>query len=92
MSDHEAAKPGHIVLDFPILGIGVAALQITVQGSDIEEAKYIHDQFVPLSPIMVRIMSFKLCDKGPQSQQDVLETILHVDHNAMIPEKIIKRV
>lgn len=32
-------------------------------------------------------MSFKLCVKGPQSQQDVLETILHVDHNAMIPGK-----
>lgn len=56
VSDHEAAKPGHTVLDFPILGIGVAALQVTVQGSDLEEAKYIHDQFVPLSPIMVRIM------------------------------------
>ncbi|PIK50773.1 putative glutamate--cysteine ligase catalytic subunit isoform X2 [Apostichopus japonicus] len=55
VSEHEAAKPGHVVLEVAVLGIGVAALQVTVQGSDLKEAKYIHDQFVPLSPIMMPV-------------------------------------
>ncbi|XP_071843982.1 glutamate--cysteine ligase catalytic subunit-like [Apostichopus japonicus] len=70
VSDHEAAKPGHIVLDFPILGIGVAALQVTVQGSDIEEAKYIHDQFVPLSPIMMPVSAAAPINQGFLTEWD----------------------
>jgi glutamate--cysteine ligase catalytic subunit len=49
-----AAKPDHIYMDAMAFGMGCCCLQITFQACNVEEARRLYDQLVPVGPIMVR--------------------------------------
>jgi len=50
---NRAAKPDHIYMDSMGFGMGNSCLQVTFQACNIEEAKLLYDQLVPVCPIMV---------------------------------------
>jgi len=40
-------------MDSTAFGLGQSCLQVTLQACNLEEAKYLYDQLIPLTPIMV---------------------------------------
>ena len=48
-----AALPDHIHLDSMGFGMGCCCLQVTLQASNVGEARRIYDALIPVSPIMV---------------------------------------
>ena len=52
-----AALKDHVYLDAMGLGMGCSCLQVTFQAQSIDEARFLHDQLTPMTPIMVRCAS-----------------------------------
>ena len=52
---HQQALPDHIFLDHIGFGTGLCCLQVTMQGSDLDEARWLYDQLAPLTPLMVAL-------------------------------------
>ncbi|QEL59792.1 hypothetical protein CJJ09_001878 [Candidozyma auris] len=50
-----ASQPGHVYMDSMGFGMGSSCLQITVQPSDIHEARYLYDTLAPLTPILMAV-------------------------------------
>ena len=46
-------KDNCIYMDAPIFACGYCGLQVTMQLRDIAEARKLHDQFIPLAPVML---------------------------------------
>ncbi|CAK8697360.1 unnamed protein product [Clavelina lepadiformis] len=51
----QAAKPDHIYMDCSCFCFGNCNLHVTIQGSDMEEAKLLYDQLAPVCPIMTAL-------------------------------------
>ncbi|ODV86821.1 hypothetical protein CANARDRAFT_6389 [[Candida] arabinofermentans NRRL YB-2248] len=74
-SDNEstlgAAKPGHIYMDSMGFGMGSSCLQVTMQASNINEARYIYDSLVNIAPLMLSLTSAAPIFRGLLADQDV---------------------
>ncbi len=66
-----ASKENHIYMDSFLFGGGNCALQVTVQAKDIEEARQLYDQFIPLGPIMLALTAATPMCKGYLADTDV---------------------
>lgn len=66
-----AAKPGHVYMDSMGFGMGSSCLQVTMQASDIEQARYLYDTLAPLTPIMLAVSAAAPIFKGFLVNQDV---------------------
>ncbi|CAI5756532.1 unnamed protein product [Candida verbasci] len=66
-----ASKPGHIYMDSMGFGMGSSCLQITMQCSDINEARYLYDSLAPITPIMLSLSAAAPIFKGFLVNQDV---------------------
>ena len=66
-----ASKPGHVYMDSMGFGMGASCLQVTMQASDIEQARYLYDALVPLAPIMLAVSAAAPIFKGFLVNQDV---------------------
>ncbi|QPG75894.1 hypothetical protein FOA43_003280 [Brettanomyces nanus] len=66
-----AAKPGHIYMDSMGFGMGCCCLQVTMQPSDIYEARFVYDSFVNISPALLSLTSATPILRGHLADQDV---------------------
>lgn len=72
MEAHEsAAKPGHIYMDAMGFGMGSSCLQVTMQLSDIFEARYLYDSFVNFAPLSLALSAASPVFRGHLADQDV---------------------
>ncbi|KAH9508372.1 hypothetical protein Btru_050935 [Bulinus truncatus] len=65
------AKPDHIYMDCTGFGGGSCCLQVTIQASNIEEAKILYDHLAVLSPIMLALSASSPVYRGYLSDYDV---------------------
>lgn len=63
-------RPGFIHMDASGFGMGMCCAQVTVNTKSIEEARYLHDQLVPLGPIMLALSACTPYFKGKLSNYD----------------------
>ena len=61
---------GHVYLDSCWATLGHCSLQLTIQGSDREEARKIFDLLVPLAPIVLALSASTPCLKGHLTATD----------------------
>lgn len=66
-----ASKPGHVYMDSMGFGMGSSCLQVTMQASNIEQARYLYDGLAPLTPIMLAVSAASPIFKGFLVNQDV---------------------
>lgn len=66
-----AAIPGHVYMDLMGFGMGSLCLQVTMQASDIDQARYLYDALAPLTPVMLAITAAAPIFKGYLVNQDV---------------------
>ncbi|PVH17186.1 uncharacterized protein CXQ87_000067 [Candidozyma duobushaemuli] len=66
-----ASQPGHVYMDSMGFGMGSSCLQITVQPSDIHQARYLYDTLAPLTPILMAVSAAAPIFKGFLVNQDV---------------------
>jgi glutamate--cysteine ligase catalytic subunit len=66
-----AALPGHVYMDSMGFGMGSSCVQITMQGSDINEARYLYDTLAPLTPVMLALSAAAPIFRGYLVNQDV---------------------
>lgn len=70
-SENPAAKPGHIYMDSMGFGMGSSCLQVTMQASNINEARYLFDSLVNIAPLMLAITAAAPVFRGHLADQDV---------------------
>ncbi|KAI5951492.1 GSH1 [Candida jiufengensis] len=66
-----ASKPGFVYMDSMGFGMGSSCLQITMQCSNIDEARYLYDSLVPIAPLMLSLSGAAPIFKGYLVNQDV---------------------
>ncbi|KAI5964746.1 GSH1 [Candida pseudojiufengensis] len=66
-----ASKPGYVYMDSMGFGMGSSCLQITMQCSNINEARYLYDSLIPIAPIMLSLSAAAPIFKGFLVNQDV---------------------
>ena len=66
-----AVKKGCIYMDNLLFGVGSCCLQVTMQAQDIDEARKLHDQLLPLGPIMLALTAATPVYKGFLVDTDV---------------------
>ena len=69
-------KPGFIHMDASGFGMGMCCLQTTMNAKNIREARYLHDQFIPLGPIMLALSACTPYFKGKLSDFDSRWSVL----------------
>ncbi|KAG9041516.1 hypothetical protein FS837_012152, partial [Tulasnella sp. UAMH 9824] len=60
----------HILLDAVSFGPGCCCLQVTMQAADIEEARFLYDSLIPITPIMLALTAASPAYKGFLSDVD----------------------
>ncbi|KAI1289280.1 Glutamate--cysteine ligase catalytic subunit [Halotydeus destructor] len=74
VQDDEAkagSKPGHIYMDSMMYGMGCCCLQVTVQASNLDQARQIHDNWIALCPIMLALSASSPINRGYLTDHDV---------------------
>ena len=66
-----ASKPGYVYMDSMGFGMGSSCLQITMQGKNIDQARYLYDTLAPITPIMLSLSAAAPIFKGFLVNQDV---------------------
>lgn len=66
-----ASKPGHVYMDSMGFGMGASCLQVTMQASDIQHARYLYDALAPLTPVLLALSAATPIFKGFLVDQDV---------------------
>ncbi|KAG8943312.1 hypothetical protein FRC04_002936 [Tulasnella sp. 424] len=62
--------PDHILLDAVSFGPGCCCLQVTMQATDIDQARVLYDSLIPLAPIMLALTAASPAYKGFLSDLD----------------------
>ncbi|KAL8779269.1 MAG: hypothetical protein Q9194_001532 [Teloschistes cf. exilis] len=60
----DTAKTNHIYMDAQPFGSGTCCLQVTLQASNIDEARKLYDRLIPLAPIMLALTAATPIYKG----------------------------
>ncbi|CAK8697358.1 unnamed protein product [Clavelina lepadiformis] len=68
---NQAAKPDHIYMDSTSFGFGNCCLQITIQGSNMDETKLLYDQLAPVCPIVMALSAAAPIWRGYLADVDV---------------------
>ena len=55
IDDKSLIKDDHIYLDCTGFGMGCCCLQVTFQAESIDEARFLYDQLIPITPIMLAL-------------------------------------
>lgn len=66
-----ASKPGHVYMDSMGFGMGSSCLQVTMQATDIAQARYLYDALAPLTPVLLAVSAAAPIFKGFLVNQDV---------------------
>lgn len=66
-----ASKPGHVYMDSMGFGMGASCLQVTMQASDMQQARYLYDTLAPLTPVLLALSAAAPIFKGFLVDQDV---------------------
>lgn len=66
-----ASKPGHVYMDSMGFGMGSSCLQVTMQASDMNQARYLYDSLAPLTPVLLALTAAAPIFKGFLVNQDV---------------------
>lgn len=66
----EAQLEDHIYMDAMGFGMGNSCLQVTFQGSSIEESKHLYDQLIPLTPVMLALSAASPIFRGVLADVD----------------------
>jgi glutamate--cysteine ligase catalytic subunit len=69
-------RPGFIHMDASGFGMGMCCLQTTMNTTNINEARYLHDQYIPLCPIMLALSACTPFFKGKLSDLDTRWEVL----------------
>ena len=66
-----AVKENHIYMDSTLFGLACCGLQITVQTRNVDEARRLHDQLLPMGPILLALTAATPMAKGFLTDTDV---------------------
>lgn len=85
-----ALKPGHVYMDLMGFGMGLSCLQVTMQGSDINESRYLYDTLAPLTPVLLAASAASPIFKGYLVNQDVRWNVISgaVDDRTFIERNV----
>ena len=75
-SQVDEPRPGFIHMDASGFGMGMCCVQTTINTKSIREARYLHDQLVPLGPIMLALSACTPYFKGKLSNSDTRWSVL----------------
>lgn len=68
--------PGQIYMDSMGFGMGCSCLQITYETSTLNHARYLHDAFLPFTPILACLSASAPIYKGQLSDIDLRWTVI----------------
>lgn len=88
---HERALPNHIFLDHVGFGTGLCCLQVTIQGSNQDEARWLYDQLAPLTPLMVALSAATPIHRGILSDLDARWSVISKLADDRTPSECLKR-
>lgn len=66
-----ASRPGHVYMDAMGFGMGSLCLQVTMQASNMAQARYLYDALAPLTPVLLAVLAAAPIFKGFLVNQDV---------------------
>ena len=66
-----AAKKNHIYMDSSLFGLACCGLQVTVQATNVDEARKLYDQLLPMCPILLALTAATPMAKGFLTDTDV---------------------
>lgn len=66
----QATSGKNIVMDSAAFGMGCCCLQVTLQGSDISESRYLYDQLAVMAPIMLSLTAATPAFRGLLADTD----------------------
>ena len=72
----EEPEPGMIYMDSMHFGMGCSCLQVTFECENLSHARYVHDQLLPLTPILAAISATGPIYKGQLSDFDLRWTVI----------------
>lgn len=67
----QANTDGTIVMDCAAFGMGCACLQVTIQGRDLSETRYLYDQLAVMAPLMLALTAATPILRGLLADTDV---------------------
>ncbi|KAH8552130.1 glutamate-cysteine ligase-domain-containing protein [Umbelopsis sp. PMI_123] len=82
-----AAKPDHIYMDAMAFGMGCCCLQITFQACNVEEARRLYDQLVPVGPIMLALTAAAPIYRGYLADVDCRWNVIASSVDDRTPEE-----
>ncbi|OMJ79404.1 hypothetical protein SteCoe_20557 [Stentor coeruleus] len=91
-SNENEPKPGLIHMDASGFGIGMCCMHITVNAKSIHEARYLHDQYVPLGPIMLALSACTPYFKGKLSDFDSRWSVLSQSLDDRTEDEVVRSV
>jgi glutamate--cysteine ligase catalytic subunit len=68
--------PGSIYMDSMHFGMGCSCLQVTFEAQSLNHARYIHDMFLPFTPIMAALSQSSPIFKGKLADIDLRWTVI----------------
>ncbi len=71
-----AVKENHIYMDSTLFGLSCCSLQITVQTRNMDEARRLYDQLLPMGPILLALTAATPMAKGFLADTDVRWNLL----------------
>ncbi|KAI3385076.1 hypothetical protein SNEBB_009795 [Seison nebaliae] len=81
------ALKNHIYMDAMGFGMGCACLQLTFQAETIDEARYLYDQLIPLSPIMLALSAATPFFRGYIADIDCRWNVISASVDDRTPEE-----
>lgn len=82
----EAAQPT-IQMDCMAYGMGCCCLQVTFQGSNVDESRYLYDQMAPLCPIMLALTAASPIFRGRIAGTDVRWNVIRDSVDDRTPQE-----
>jgi glutamate--cysteine ligase catalytic subunit len=82
-----AALPDHIYMDSMCFGMGCCCLQTTFQAGDINEARRLYDQLIPLGPIMLALTAAAPTWRGYLADVDCRWNVIAGSVDCRTPEE-----
>lgn len=84
----ESSANGNIVMDATGFGMGSSCLQVTIQGRDMSESRYLYDQLAVMAPLMLALTAATPAVRGLLADTDVRWNIISAAMDDRTPEEL----
>ena len=82
-----AVKENHIYMDSTLFGLAGCGLQVTVQAKNMNQARKVYDQLLPMGPILLALTAATPMAKGFLADTDVRWNMLAASVDDRTPEE-----